>query len=131
MAPGKLAHMVQRTIIRRLDDIDGSDADETVRFAIDGGVYEVDLNREHADELREALARYQRAGRRVARWRLRESQVTQAQVGRVAARRDPAQMAAIRSWAAENNWPVSPHGRIPQSVIDAWEEAHSAQPRSA
>jgi Lsr2 len=46
------------------DDLDGSDAEGTVRFGLDGAEYEIDLNAEHARALRDALARYVRAARR-------------------------------------------------------------------
>ena len=48
-----------------LDDLDGREADGTVRFALDGTDYEIDLNTKHAQELRGALARYLSASRRV------------------------------------------------------------------
>jgi Lsr2 len=47
-----------------IDDLDGSAAEGTVRFGLDGTEYEIDLNDEHAKELREALARYAGAARR-------------------------------------------------------------------
>jgi Lsr2 len=49
-----------------IDDIDGSAAEGTVRFGLDGTEYEIDLNAGHARELRDALARYVDAGRRVS-----------------------------------------------------------------
>ncbi len=48
-----------------IDDIDGSAAEGTVRFGLDGTEYEIDLNAGHARQLRNALAAYVRAGRRV------------------------------------------------------------------
>ena len=47
-----------------IDDLDGSAAEGTVRFGLDGTEYEIDLNEEHARELRDALARYVGAARR-------------------------------------------------------------------
>jgi hypothetical protein len=41
-----------------IDDLDGSAAEGTVRFGLDGTEYEIDLNARHAKELRKALARY-------------------------------------------------------------------------
>src|ERR1700745_946485 len=49
-----------------IDDLDGSAAEGTVRFGLDGAKYEIDLNARHARELREALARYLSAARRVS-----------------------------------------------------------------
>src|SRR5258705_3412033 len=47
-----------------IDDLDGSEAEGTVRFGLDGTEYEIDLNAEHARALRDALARYVHAARR-------------------------------------------------------------------
>src|SRR5260370_36110068 len=48
-----------------VDDLDGSDAEGTVRFGLDGTEYEIDLNAGHARRLRDALARYVGAARKV------------------------------------------------------------------
>jgi Lsr2 len=48
-----------------IDDLDGGDADGTVRFGLDGTEYEIDLNAGHAQALRETLAPYVRAARRL------------------------------------------------------------------
>ncbi len=56
--------MAQKIQVLLLDDLDGSEAEGTVRFALDGTEYEIDLNAEHAQALRDALARYVRAARR-------------------------------------------------------------------
>ena len=50
--------MAQKIQTLFIDDLDGSEADGTVRFGLDGTDYEIDLNGEHAQELRDALARY-------------------------------------------------------------------------
>ncbi len=50
-----------------IDDLDGGEADGIVRFGLDGTEYEIDLNAEHAQQLRDALARYVSAARRVGR----------------------------------------------------------------
>ena len=58
--------MAQKVQTLFIDDIDGSAAEGTVRFGLDGSEYEIDLNAEHAKQLRDALAAYIRAGRRVS-----------------------------------------------------------------
>ena len=58
--------MAQKVQTLFIDDIDGSTAEGTVRFGLDGTEYEIDLNAEHAWQRRHALAAYVRAGRRVA-----------------------------------------------------------------
>ena len=56
--------MAQKMQTLFTDDLDGSEADGTVRFGLDGADYEIDLNTAHAQELRDALARYVSAARR-------------------------------------------------------------------
>ena len=50
--------MAQRTVTRLIDDVDGTEATETVSYGLDGVQYEIDLNAENAGELRDALAPY-------------------------------------------------------------------------
>ena len=57
--------MAQKIQTLFVDDLDGSEAEGTVRFGLDGTEYEIDLNAEHAHQLRDALARYVAASRRV------------------------------------------------------------------
>ena len=54
-----------------IDDLDGSAAEGTVRFGLDGTEYEIDLNADHAQALGDALARYVRPARRVGRSAMR------------------------------------------------------------
>ena len=49
-----------------LDDIDGSPADETVEFSLDGANFEIDLSKRNALALRQMLARYIKSARRVS-----------------------------------------------------------------
>ena len=56
--------MAQKIQTLFVDDLDGSAAEGTVRFGLDGADYEIDLNAAHARELRDALARYVGAARR-------------------------------------------------------------------
>ena len=57
--------MAQKVQTLFVDDLDGSEADGAVRFGLDGAEYEIDLNAQHTQQLRDALARYVAAGRRV------------------------------------------------------------------
>ena len=58
-----MARKVQTLFI---DDLDGSAAEGTVRFGLDGTEYEIDLNTGHARQLRNTLAAYVRARRRAS-----------------------------------------------------------------
>jgi hypothetical protein len=55
--------MAERVEIELVDDIDGTAAEQTVTFALDGAVYEIDLNRAHAARLRAVLEPYVRTAR--------------------------------------------------------------------
>ena len=44
--------MAQKIQTLFIDDLDGSEAEGTVRFGLDGAEYEIDLNAEHAQALR-------------------------------------------------------------------------------
>ncbi|GAA4871047.1 Lsr2 family protein [Saccharopolyspora cebuensis] len=50
--------MAERIQVELVDDIDGSPAQHTITFALDGVTYEIDLNDEHAQRLRSVLERY-------------------------------------------------------------------------
>ena len=56
--------MAQKIQTLLIDDLDGTAAEGTVRFGLDGADYEIDLNTGHAQQLRDALARYVGAARR-------------------------------------------------------------------
>lgn len=50
--------MARRTVVRLVDDLDGSAATETVVYGLDGRLWEIDLNAENARDLRDVLAPY-------------------------------------------------------------------------
>ena len=54
--------MAQRVHIVLEDDVDGSKADETVTFGLDGASYEIDLSAKNAEKLRDVLAVYVGSG---------------------------------------------------------------------
>jgi hypothetical protein len=49
-------HVAQKIQTLFIDDIDGSEAEGTVRFALDGAEYEIDLNAKNAEALRTAAS---------------------------------------------------------------------------
>jgi hypothetical protein len=109
--------MAKKTVVLLEDDIDGSEATETLSFALDGSDYEIDLNEGHAQELRDALARFTNAGRKVSGGRGRPTSRTKSAHGGPAAK-------AVRMWAAENGIPVNTRGRIQAEVVEKYEAAH-------
>lgn len=57
--------MAKRTTVLAHDDTDGSEAAEQVSFALDGVSFEIDLSERNAGQLREVLAPFVQAARRV------------------------------------------------------------------
>ncbi len=111
--------MAQKVHIVLEDDIDGSEASETIAFAVDGVGYEIDLNDKNAAALREALAPYIGHGRKAARTKAggRQSSSSGARTSSTSARE-------VRDWARQNGYAVSERGRVPREVTDAFEAAH-------
>jgi len=116
--------MAQITEIRLVDDLDKSEASETVSFGLDGTEYEIDLNEANATALRESFADFIPAARKVAKG----SNAPQARARRSSGgdnvRPDRAQTQAIREWARANGHTVSDRGRIPTNVLREFEAAH-------
>jgi hypothetical protein len=108
------AGMATKITVVLEDDLDGGPAVETVRFAVGGAEYEIDLNKKNAAAFRRKLAPFvehaRRAGRRPRR-----------RAGRSAAGRERG--AAIRAWAAKQGIAVSSRGRIPADVAQQYEAA--------
>ena len=58
--------MAQQIQTLFVDDIDGGAAEGTVRFALDGTDYEIDLSSKHSEELHDALRKYVEHARKVS-----------------------------------------------------------------
>jgi Lsr2 len=126
--------MAQRQVTLFTDDVTGEELDDgqTVTFALDGVEYEIDLSEEHADQLRAALASYVLHGRRIGGRYTRSSRGSSPGSGRSpesgssrrASRAGGHDTQAIRAWAQEHGHQVSDRGRIPSSVIAAYQAAH-------
>jgi hypothetical protein len=106
--------VAQKVQVLLTDDLDGSTAQETIRFKLDGTDYEIDLNKRNAKALRDALGKYTAAARRAgpaARSASNGRRSRNPTAGRDVTPR------AVREWAAKNNIPVSARGRIPQDLL--------------
>ena len=118
--------MARKVQVILSDDLDENlPADETVSFAIDGTSYEIDLAEKNAKEFRDVFARYVSAARKVGRGtRASGGGRSRATGGGGGGRMDREQAGAIRDWARKNGHAVSDRGRIPASVVEAYEAAH-------
>ena len=108
--------MAQKIHIVLEDDLDGSEATETVSFGLDGTSYEIDLNEKNAAALRDALATYVGHGRKVGA-APRRGRRSAASSGGPSAKE-------IRDWARENGHDVPDRGRVSAEVREAFDAAH-------
>jgi Lsr2 len=106
--------VAQKVQVILVDDIDGGAATETVPFSLDGTSYEIDLSAANAAKLRDDLARYVGAARKVG--------------SRPAGRRRRGtgdnRTAQIRAWAKSRNLKVNERGRVPADIVAKYDEAN-------
>jgi hypothetical protein len=107
--------MAQKTQILLVDDVDGSPADVTVQFALDGVGYEIDLSDANAEKLRSALAPWLGHARKVGR---KPAPATRS------AARSRTNATDIRRWAREQGHTISDRGRVAAEIRAAYEAAH-------
>jgi hypothetical protein len=106
--------VAKQTITKLIDDLDQGEADETVKFGLDGVQYEIDLSSKNAAKLREALEPYVQAGSRV---RVATAGSPPRRRAGAPATTDRAQNRAIREWAKSKNKKISDRGRIPEEIV--------------
>lgn len=95
--------------ITKVDDIDGTPADATVQFALEGKTFEIDLSETNAALLRE----------QIGEWAKNARPAVKAKANKLPA----AKVAAIRAWAATNGFELAERGRIPKEVVAAYDAA--------
>lgn len=113
--------MVQRHVTILEDDIDGGEASETITFALDGVSYEIDLNEENAQRLRDAMAPWVGSARKVQG---RRTARTGGSASRTTGSARKEEIARIRQWGRENGWEVSDRGRLSADLEEAYAKAH-------
>jgi Lsr2 len=115
--------MAQRTMVQLYDDLDNTPIPkgegETVTFELDRTEYEIDLSRNNAAKLRDELAPFVGAARKIGggNGRRRRSGVR-------AAPRNAEQLKALREWAKKQGMKVADRGRISADVERAYHAAH-------
>ncbi|WP_299952616.1 Lsr2 family protein [uncultured Modestobacter sp.] len=117
--------MARKTTIVLEDDLTGRVLEEghgeTVAFALDGQSYEIDLSEANSAQLRADLSRYVDAGRKTSAQRGGTQGRKGASSSAAAGRKDTGE---IRTWARENGHEVSERGRIPSSIVEAYDAIH-------
>jgi hypothetical protein len=108
--------MAKKTLSKYFSDVSGDeigDESPTLSFALEGTSYEIDLTESEKKALRDALAPYVGVARKGTRGGARKRGSTTG--GPVP--KD------VRDWARENNIDVPARGRIPASVVEAFENS--------
>ena len=144
--------MAQKIVLTCDVDGDGTEAEDTVKFGLDGREYEIDVCARHHRELNDALRSFVAKGRKVDAVRPRKRNArTAAATGapiptssasspasgssiqpegaRVRARRPTAasrkqSTQSVREWAREHGMTVSDRGRISAEISEAYAAAH-------
>ena len=109
--------MAQKIQMLFIDDIDGGEADGTVRFALDSAEYEIDLSSKHNEELRSTLRSYIDHARKVSGSARRGGP---ARPGRKPSAVDTV---AVRAWARESGYDIKDRGRVPADLVGKYREA--------
>ena len=110
--------MAQKVNIVLVDDLDGTEATETVTFGLDGTTYEIDLNDANAAALREALSGYVGHARKVTGGSRRARKAAGSSSSSSSNTKD------VREWAKAQGMDVSERGRISADVQQAYDAAH-------
>ena len=117
--------MARRIVHQLVDDLDGTVLEvgegETVLFSLDGTAYEIDLTDGNAASLRDALAPYIAAGRSISSGRATSTSAPRG--GSVRRRSGQTDYGPVREWAKAHGYTVSDRGRVPASVLEAYEAA--------
>lgn len=111
--------MARKVVYQLVDDLDGTllphGEGETIMFSLDGNDYEIDLSPDHVRLFRAATEKYVNAARVVGKARKSTGR------GSSGPKRD---LAAIRTWARGQGHQVSDRGRIPNTIIEAYDAAN-------
>jgi len=107
--------MATKMTVALEDDLEGGPADETMRFAIGGTAYEIDLNKKNARAFRKQLAPFVEHARKAGRGQRRPRTSSTRQ-----------RSGDIRAWAKGQGIAVSGRGRIPASIVARYEAAAAA-----
>ena len=112
--------MAQKITTLFIDDIDGGQAEGTVRFALDGTEYEIDLNAKHTEELRSALGKYVTHARKVGGVARRAGRAP-GRAGRGGG--SALNTTEVRNWARENGYDIKDRGRVPADLVAKYQAA--------
>lgn len=104
--------MARKEVVELMDDLDQSQASQTIHFGVEGVEYEIDLSEKNAKKFTAAVRPYIENGRRIGGRRRGAG----GPVGSVAGV-DPK---VVRQWANEQGIEISSRGRIPGEIVDRY-----------
>lgn len=115
--------MARRIVHQLVDDLDGTvlatGEGETVLFSLDGIAYEIDLTEANAAALRDVLQPYVAAARSISS----RASGSRSVGPRPRRRSSDHDLGVVRQWARDNGHQVSDRGRVPATIIEAFEAA--------
>jgi hypothetical protein len=105
--------MAKRIVETLVDDLDGSEADRTIAFSINGEGYAIDLSSANAEKFEAALAPFVDAARRTSSGRAGGGSRRRAGGG-------SGDTKDAREWLRANGHQVSDRGRIPAPLLELY-----------
>ena len=116
--------MAQKLVKLFVDDLDGSEANETIRFGFDGVSYDIDLSAANAQEMRDTMRPFVEHARRVARSQSARTAASRTAGPRsVSASQHRSDLAAARHWLRAQGETVSDKGRIAAVQLEKYHTA--------
>src|SRR4051812_17376379 len=109
--------MAKTTITQITDDIDGSKNAETYRFEWQNTSYEIDLSAKNFKALDKALQPYIKAAAKVPM----RSSSNGRRSSPSSSKRD---YSGVREWAKKEGYNISDRGRVPRTVVEAYDAVH-------
>jgi hypothetical protein len=105
--------MAKRIVETLVDDLDGSEADRTIAFSVNGEGYAIDLSSANAERFDAALAPFVDAARRTSSGRAGGGSRRRAGGG-------SSDTKDAREWLRANGHQVSDRGRIPAPLLELY-----------
>ena len=104
---------MQKVVISKTDDIDGTGKAETIPFGIDGYTYEIDLSESNANGIRSLLSPYIAVARQIGGNKSRRYRPSKSR----------SKSLAMREWAIANGYTLKTRGRIPEHIAREYNQS--------
>ena len=99
------------TVTSLVDDLDGTRADETLIYSVEGQYYKIDLSTSNAEQFRDTLRPYMAVSTQIEAKAAKRPVVVAGELD----------YTVIRAWAKEQGHKVSDRGRISDDIVQAWQ----------